>query len=348
MPGGSEQSAGCDDETSSSAINGTRSACSARHSHPQSTATISVPPENIAAEPEREFAFTDTCFQSDRKTRDVNRERDALEFRRMPRNPKIKTAPTPGQSAGQSVQVIARAASVLRALEGEQTGLSLAQIAQRVGLARSTVQRIVDALRAEQFLIAATPSSGVRLGPALIRLGASAGVDFDKITRPIMARLSQRLGETVDLSVLKGFSAVFTDQIPGAHRLRAVSGVGDTFPLHCTANGKALLSVMPEQTLRRFLLNPLPRMTPSTIVKSGDLRTAIEACTKFGVAFDLEEHTEGICAVGTAFLDPLGRCMALSIPVPTTRFNKMKGDLVRELLNARASIIETLGPDARY
>ncbi len=237
---------------------------------------------------------------------------------------------------------------MLRALEGEQAGLSLAQIAQRVDLARSTVQRIVDALRAEQFLIAATPTSGVRLGPALIRLAASASVDFDQITRPIMAKLSLHLRETVDLSVLKGFSAVFTDQIPGAHRLRAVSGVGDSFPLHCTANGKALLSVMPEKTLRQFLRHPLPRMTPATIVKSGALQAAIEACAKSGVAFDLEEHTEGICAVGTAFLDPLGRCMALSIPVPTTRFTRMKSDLVKELLKARAAILEMLGPAARY
>src|SRR5438132_5068512 len=44
------------------------------------------------------------------------------------------------------VQVIARAAAILRALEEEPAGLSLGQIAQRVALARSTVQRIVAAL----------------------------------------------------------------------------------------------------------------------------------------------------------------------------------------------------------
>ena len=93
-------------------------------------------------------------------------------------------------SEAPSIQVIARAASVLRALEGEQTGLSLTQIAERVNLARSTVQRIVDALRAEHFVIAATPTSGVRLGPALIRLAASASVDFDLITRPLMVKLA--------------------------------------------------------------------------------------------------------------------------------------------------------------
>jgi len=266
----------------------------------------------------------------------------------MKKKSKAAKAARYGESSGQSVQVIARAANVLRTLEGEQTGLSLAQIAQRVNLARSTVQRIVDALRAEQFLIAATPTSGVRLGPALIRLAASASVDFDQITRPIMAKMSKKLGETVDLSVLKGFSAVFTDQIPGAHRLRAVSAVGDAFPLHCTANGKALLSVMPKRNLERFLRNPRPRMTAATIIKTGELRAAIEACAKSGVAFDIEEHTEGICAVGTALLDPLGRCIALSIPVPTTRFDTMKGDLVKELLKARAAITATLRPEARY
>jgi IclR family transcriptional regulator, carbohydrate utilization repressor len=271
----------------------------------------------------------------------------ALEFRRMKKKSKSGVAARRGESSGQSVQVIARAASVLRTLEGEPSGLSLAQIAQRVGLARSTVQRIVDALRAEHFLIAATPTSGVRLGPALIRLAASASADFEQITRPIMAKMSKRLGETVDLSVLKGFSAVFTDQVSGAHRLRAVSAVGEAFPLHCTANGKALLSVMPKQTLERFLRSPLPRMTAATIVKPGDLLLAIEACAKSGVAFDIEEHTEGICAVGTAFLDPLRRCIALSIPVPTTRFNAMKTELVKELLKARAAIIQALGLDPR-
>jgi len=250
---------------------------------------------------------------------------------------------TNGRSSGQSIQVIARAASVLRSLEGEQDGLSLAQIAQRVDLARSTVQRIVDALRAEHFLIAATPTSGVRLGPALIRLAASASVEFDQVTRPIMAELSQRLGETVDMSVLKGFSAVFTDQVQGAHRLRAVSAVGETFPLHCTANGKALLSMMPAAQFEKYLRNPLVKFTTATIIRTADLRLEIAACAKAGVAVDNEEHTEGISAVGTAFSDPLGRSIALSIPVPTTRFNKMKPELIKQLLIARESILKTLG-----
>lgn len=242
-----------------------------------------------------------------------------------------------------SIQVIARAASVLRALESESDGLSLAQIALRVGLARSTVQRIVDALSEEHFLIAASPTSGVRLGPGLIRLAASASVEFDQLTRPVLADLSKKVGETVDLSVLKGAAAVFTDQVQGAHRLRAVSAIGETFPLHCTANGKAILSVVAPEKLDRLLRAPLQKHTVNTVTRPAELLKQIETCRRSGLAYDIEEHTEGICAVGTAFLDPVGRAVALSVPVPTPRFGKLKATLSEHLLRARSEILAAFG-----
>jgi DNA-binding IclR family transcriptional regulator len=242
----------------------------------------------------------------------------------------------------QRIQVIARAANILRTLEGESAGLSLGQIGERVGLARSTVQRIVDALLTEQFLIAASPTSGVRLGPALVRLAAAASVEFDQITRPVMSALSQSLGETVDLSVLKGSMAVFTDQIQGSHRLRAVSGVGESFPLHCTANGKALLSVLPAAKAMQLLKGRLSRLTPRTITKHAKLLEAIEDCRRTGLAIDEEEHTEGISAMGTGFIDPLGRAVALSVPVPTARFNRKRAELGASLLRARDTIRSAL------
>jgi DNA-binding IclR family transcriptional regulator len=243
------------------------------------------------------------------------------------------------------IQVITRAANVLRALEGKSNGLSLGQIGQRVGLARSTVQRIVDALRAEQFVIAASPTSGVRLGPALIRLAASASVSFDEITRPIISVLSQSIGETVDLSVLKGNSAIFTDQIQGSHRLRAVSAIGETFPLYCTANGKAMLSVLPPETaakLIRALGRRLPRLTPNTITQPEELLRLIAVYRRTGIAIDDEEHTEGISALGTGFVDPIGRVIALSIPVPTARFKRIRSQIAGPLLDARDAIVKAL------
>lgn len=248
-----------------------------------------------------------------------------------------------GASARQGIQVIARAAAVLRALESEPDGLSLAQIAERVGLARSTVQRIVGALAAEQLLIAASPTAGVRLGPALIRLASGANVDVEQLLRPTLVSLAQSLKETVDLSVLKGHSLVFIDQVPGAHRLRAVSAIGESFPLHCTANGKALLALLPGDEWLKHVDRNLAAATPNTITDINVLTRELQKVREKQIAFDREEHTEGISAVGCAFFDPYGRALAISIPVPTARFARLESRLVSELKRTRKAVRALFG-----
>src|SRR3974390_1795776 len=151
------------------------------------------------------------------------------------------------------IQVIARAGAILRALENEANGLSLGQIAQRVDLARSTVQRIVAALAAEKLVIAASPLGRVRLGPAILRLAASVRSDFVALVRPYLVELSNELRETVDLAAVKGDHLVFIDQVTGPQRLRPVSHIGDTFPLYCTANGKAYLAELDDREVAALL-----------------------------------------------------------------------------------------------
>src|SRR4029079_12249427 len=111
-------------------------------------------------------------------------------------------------------------------------GLSLGQIAQRVDLARSTVQRIVAALAAEKLLIAASPTGRVRLGPAILRVAGSARTDLGGPSRTVLVRLSNELNETVDLATIKKDHLIFVDQVIGPHRLRAVSAVGAPHPLY--------------------------------------------------------------------------------------------------------------------
>jgi len=237
------------------------------------------------------------------------------------------------------VQVIARAATILRALEEENAGLSLGQIAQRVNLARSTVQRIVAALETEKLVIAATPNGRVRLGPTILRLAASVRSDFVTLTRPFLERLSDELHETVDLSTVKKDHLVFIDQVIGSQRLRAVSAVGDTFPLYCTANGKAYLAQLSDSAVETLLGRTFKARTPKTLVRLDTLLNDLKAARRSGVAYDREEHTLGICAVGVALHDPLGNAVAISMPVPSQRFANRHA-LIAERLVATKNALE--------
>lgn len=238
------------------------------------------------------------------------------------------------------VQVIARAASILRALEDATPGLSLGQIAQRVNLARSTVQRIVSALETEKLVIAASPHGRVRLGPAILRLAASVRTDFVTIAKPFIAKLSHDLRETVDLASVKGDHMVFIDQVTGSQRLRTVSAVGDAFPLYCTANGKAYLATLSDEDIAALIGRNYEARTPKTIIKLDALMEEIKSIRRHGVAFDREEHTLGICAAGVALQDFHGNAVAISVPVPAQRFKDQQKDIAERLLRTKASLEE--------
>jgi DNA-binding IclR family transcriptional regulator len=244
------------------------------------------------------------------------------------------------------VQVIARAAAILRALEDEPQGLSLGQIAQRVELARSTVQRIVSALETEKLLIAASPMGRVRLGPTILRLAASVRTDFVSLARPFLIQLSNELHETVDLAIIKRDHLVFIDQVIGSQRLRTVSAVGESFPLYCTANGKAYLAQLDDAAIEKLVGHHLEARTRNTLHTIPTLLAEIKSIRKTGVAFDREEHAVGICAVGVALRDVLGNFVAISVPVPTPRFGDRQRMIAERLRATKQAIEEHLSAAA--
>lgn len=249
-----------------------------------------------------------------------------------------ETAPRPVAS----IQVINRAARILRALRGEPAGLSLGQIATRVDLPRSTVQRIVNALVAEGFLMAASPGGRVRLGMEIHSLAAGSPMDIVALCRPHLEALAQASGETVDLAMLSGDHLVFVDQVAGSHRLRAVSAVGEVFPLHSTANGKACLATMSDADVRAKLGRRRLVLASGAARSIDDLLVELASIRRDGIAIDDEEHSPGISALGAAFTDRLGTVYAISIPVPSSRFAQNRDRLMTLLLDMRDTLKDVL------
>ena len=232
-----------------------------------------------------------------------------------------------------NVQVISRAAKILRTLRDYPKGLSLSQIAKEVNLARSTVQRIVTTLEQERFVIAASANGGIRLGPEIAMLAAAVYSDVREEIRPFLIHLSNTVNETVDLSVLDNGKVLFVDQIVATHPLQATSQPGASFPLHCTANGKAILASLPIADVEKLLPKQLKQYNDKTITSRDELVKELEGVCKDGVSFAREEHIHGICAVGAVVVDSIGNLHAISIPIPSTRFYGNEEKLAAALLD---------------
>ena len=233
------------------------------------------------------------------------------------------------QANRNGIQVIARAAAILRVLKSEQAGMTLGRIAQKVDLPRSTVQRIVYALQDERLIIANPTGGGLRLGPEVSALAEGTRFNIVETCRLFLSELTHATGETADLSVLRGAGMIFLDQVPGTQRLRTVSAVGDVFPLTTTANGQACLSLLPEDRARELIVDEWFRRGIERDL-DGYMRD-IARIRRHRLAHDLETHTPGIAAIGFAFRDGVGDVHAISVPIPATRFQAVKPQVEQAL-----------------
>jgi DNA-binding IclR family transcriptional regulator len=221
-------------------------------------------------------------------------------------------------------------------------GIRLGDLAREVELARSTANRIVRSLQAEGVLIITTDGR-VRIGPDLVELAATPLETLIQLAHPLMQRLAIEVSETVDLATLEGDSVRFIDQATSSQRLRAGSVIGELFPAYCTANGKALLAELPSRALELALPKRLAQRTPQTLTSRAALLDELEQIREGGVAYDREEHTERICAVGAVARDALGGVAALTVAAPAERFYGREEELAAGLLQTRAELSAALG-----
>ncbi len=179
----------------------------------------------------------------------------------------------------------------------------------------------------------------MRLGPELSALAGAAQYSIVEHCRLLLTELTQKTGETTDLAVMRGIGMVFLDQVPGVYRLTTVSQVGEVFPLTTTANGKACLAQLDEEDATKLIQNEWER---NGIQRNLDeFLSELNTVREQGLAYDLDEHSAGVSAIGFSFVDWVGDLHAISIPVPTTRFARQKESIERALLETSSSIHQT-------
>jgi DNA-binding IclR family transcriptional regulator len=114
-----------------------------------------------------------------------------------------------------------------------------------------------------------------------------------------------------------------------------------SLPAHCTAIGKALLAGLTDEQVESLLPKRLPAQTANTITDRDELLANLALVRASGVAYDREELTIGIFAVGAEIRDASGGVADLSIPVPTARFGGQEEYLAEMLLRTCAEISAT-------
>ena len=210
------------------------------------------------------------------------------------------------------VQSLDRAFDILELLSREQHGLNLTEIGNRLDLHKSTVYRLLQALKQRGYIEKSAQGS-YRLGMEFIELSSLYlnNLELKTEAQPILRELSSLSGNTVFLATLQESEVVYIDKMETHNSLRKYSIIGQRAPLYCTALGKSMLSGMAEDQIRKMYRDvDLQAFTDRTITSVDDLVAEIETIRRRGWSVDDEEYEEGLRCIGAPIRDYLDEVIA--------------------------------------
>jgi DNA-binding IclR family transcriptional regulator len=232
-----------------------------------------------------------------------------------------------------AVQSVDRAMRILEILEREGA-MAATSLAVELGVHQSTVLRLLMALRQRGLVEQQRATQEYRLGSALIRLAGAVHpwLDLTCTARPVCAHLSERLGETVSLAVLKGGEVVNIDQVNRSTSVVRVDSRGRRTGLHATSTGKVFLASLPDDAREDVLCGDLERMTDRTITDPDRLRTELDVIRRRGWGSTEEELELGLNAVAAPIHRVDGSVLAaLCVSGPVFRLTHDRIDRVGQM-----------------
>jgi IclR family pca regulon transcriptional regulator len=213
-------------------------------------------------------------------------------------------------------QSLARGLAIMECFKPGRSVLGIADIADELGMSRSTTHRYLTTLVALGYM-EQDKSRKYRLSLRVTDLGMSAlnSTGLREHAHSVLEELRQGTSFTASLAMLDGPEIVYVDRVVsfqrGQDEVGVGVGIGSRVPAYCTALGKVLLANLPEDECRKVLLRAsLERRGPNAITGKGELRTELGMVLEEGFATEDEEFARDRIAIAAPVRNETGAVIA--------------------------------------
>ncbi len=263
-------------------------------------------------------------------------------------NPSRKRAGnTNPRREGLRLSSVTTAIHLLKTFTLDEQELGISQIAQRLGIAKSTVHRLTSSLLEEGLLYQNPENKRYSLGIGLFTLGSMvrAKLDISSKARPYLNELREKIGENARLAMLDAENVVFLYDLESFQTMHLRSSIGLIKPAFCTAEGLCLLANLNEAELSNVLSFPREMRTSRTIINEKKIRARLVKVRRLGYAIEDEESEEGTRCLAAPIFQEDGRVEA-AIGIAGPRLRLKKSDLAKiapQVMVAAGEISRKLG-----
>lgn len=201
---------------------------------------------------------------------------------------------------GKTSESLSRGLAILELLGLEDAGYTLKEIADRVGMSKTSAHRYVTMLCDQGYLVRSPRSGLYRLGVRMLSLALAIFENSELVglVKPLVDEAGERFGVHVDVGLLAG-DAIYLIYRRDSKDTRAFRSFSYSSSLHYLATGKSAMAFLEPQALdaligRLDLVGPTAR----TITDPQVLRTELEEARRLGYARNNEESLPGLIAIG--------------------------------------------------
>lgn len=244
--------------------------------------------------------------------------------------------------------MVTKALDLLSRVAAYPHGAAAAELARACDLPLSTAHRLLGSLVRRAYLDFDPQSRLYTLGLKVFSMGQAVAQarGLAGMARPILEELSAATGEATLMAVRDGDQQLYVHYVQGPQGVSVIGRPGSHGPLHCTAQGKALIAMAPddvrEDLISRLELTP---MGPNTITDRDAFRAEIDQVRAQGWALADEEHEAGIRAIAVPVCAPDGVARA-AISTAAPAYRETNEQLIERtpLLTAAAARVAVLMP----
>jgi DNA-binding IclR family transcriptional regulator len=203
------------------------------------------------------------------------------------------------------VRAVDRALDILLCFTRQTPRLTMTQIAEQVGMNKSTVHRLLGTLEKKRF-VQRDPDTGLyQLGIRLLQMAylTLEHNDLRQHAAPFLRQLCEQNRETITLSVLDDSDVVFLDVMESPQRVKLAASTGQRLPSYATAAGKAMLAYLPEEVVKKVVERGMQKFTSQTIQSPEVFWKTLSQIRNQEFAISEQEYEDGINAVAAPILD---------------------------------------------